>query len=164
MGLIHKMGDGVNTDEIIPGRYNLTTDPAELGRHVFAEVRPGLAASVAQGDVLLAGENFGCGSSREHAPIAILGAGFSCVIAASYARIFFRNAINVGLAILVCPAAVEALEEGDEVTVDLEAGSVIGPGGSTFRAEPLPSFLTRIIAEGGLVPYLRHHELAEIEQ
>lgn len=164
MGRIHQMGNGVNTDEIIPGRHNLTTDPEELGRHVFSEVRPGMAESVQRGDVLLAGENFGCGSSREHAPIAILGAGFSCVVAASFARIFFRNAINVGLPILICPEAHSALTEGDEVTVDLAAGTVSGPDGIVLQAEPLPPFLTRVVAEGGLVPFLRNNQLEEVEE
>src|SRR5205814_1433071 len=111
-----KLGDDVNTDLIIPGRHNLTTDPAELGRHALCEARPDFAPGVRPGDVIVAGTNFGCGSSREHAPLALRGAGIACVVAASFARIFFRNAVNLGLPILVCPTA-RAVAEGADVEV-----------------------------------------------
>lgn len=159
MAQVFKMGDGVNTDEIIAGRHNLTTDREVLGRHVFSEVRPGMAEEIQAGDVLVAGANFGCGSSREHAPIAIAGAGFSCVVASSFARIFFRNAINVGLPVLVCPEASEGLAEGDSIQVDLTAGTITRADGETYQATPLPDFIAQIVNAGGLVPFLRTGEL-----
>ncbi len=118
MGKAWKFGENLNTDEIIPGRFNITTDPQELAKHVFCEIRPDYAENAAAGDIVVGGRNFGCGSSREHAPIAIKGSGVKCVIAPSYARIFFRNAINIGLPILECSASAD-IEEGDELEVDL---------------------------------------------
>ena len=150
------LGDDVNTDEIIPGKFNLTTDPEELGKHVFAEARPGLAENLQVGDVLVGGQNFGCGSSREHAPISLKGAGISCVVAASFARIFFRNAVNVGLRILECPGAVQSLREGDPVCIDHATGKIQNERtGESFQAEPLPPFVAEIASAGGLVPFLR---------
>jgi len=159
MARVFHMGPGVNTDEIIAGRHNLTTDREALGKHVFSEVRPDIAAEVKAGDVLVAGPNFGCGSSREHAPIAIAGAGFSCVVAPSFARIFYRNAINVGLPILICPEAYVSLAEGDSVEVDLHEGTITRSNGDTFQASPLPEFISRIVEAGGLVAYLRTSDL-----
>ncbi len=163
MGRVFRMGSGVNTDEIIAGRHNMTTDRKALGEHVFSEVRPGLAAEVQAGDVLVAGRNFGCGSSREHAPIAIAGAGFGCVVAASFARIFFRNAINVGLPVMICPEACDLLEEGEEIDIDQSAGTLTRKNGEILRGEPLSPFLARIVDAGGLVPFLQNHELSEAE-
>lgn len=159
MARVFCMGDGVNTDEIIAGRHNLTTDREVLGKHVFSEVRPELADIVQAGDILVAGRNFGCGSSREHAPIAIAGAGFACVVATSFARIFFRNAINVGLPVLICPEAHASLHEGDEVQLDLKGGVITTKEGKDLVVSPLPAFITRIVEAGGLVPFLRTNEL-----
>ena len=156
-------GSNLNTDEIIPGRYNLTTDPGELAKHVFCEVRPEYAPGVSKGDVLVAGSNFGCGSSREHAPLAIKGSGVKCVLAVSYARIFFRNAINIGLPILTCPDASE-IEDGAELEVDLVSGLVRDrPSGRNYHCEPLPAFVLTIVAAGGIVPYLRDHDIEELQ-
>lgn len=163
MGRVFRMGDGVNTDEIIAGRHNLTTDRKALGAHVFSEVRPELAGEVQSGDVLVAGRNFGCGSSREHAPIAIAGAGFACVVAASFARIFFRNAINVGLPVMICPEACELLEEGEVIQLDRLAGTLTRKDGRVLRGEPLSPFLARIVDAGGLVPFLQSNELSEAD-
>ena len=160
MSRVFLFGDGVNTDEIIPGRYNLTTDPVELGRHVFSEVRPGLAERIQRGDVIVAGANLGCGSSREHAPLALLGAGVACVVASSFARIFFRNAVNVGLPILECPGADRQLSEGEEVQLDLESGTVrSAETGVLLASRPMPPFVACIAQAGGLVEFLRDHDL-----
>ena len=155
-GKTWKFGDDLNTDEIIPARYNITIVPAELAKNVFCEIRPDYPKGVQPGDVVVGGQNFGCGSSREHAPIAIKGSQAACVIAASFARIFFRNAINIGLPILECPEAVDAIKEGDEVEVDLAAGKVRHLGaGKTFTTAPFPRELQDIIAAGGLMNYAR---------
>jgi 3-isopropylmalate/(R)-2-methylmalate dehydratase small subunit len=155
--------NNVNTDEIIPGRYNITIVPSELAQNVFCELRPDFAPGVQSGDVVVAGKNFGCGSSREHAPIAIKGAGVECIVAESYARIFFRNAINIGLPILTCPDA-GAIEDGDELDVDLEAALIHDrTTGRTYRAQPLPPFVLTIVEAGGIVPYLREHDIEELE-
>jgi 3-isopropylmalate/(R)-2-methylmalate dehydratase small subunit len=149
-------GDNVDTDVIIPARYLLTTDPLELGKHVLEDLDPGFAASVGRGDVLVAGQNFGCGSSREHAPLALKGAGIGAVVAASFARIFFRNAINVGLPIVTCPDAVEALATGDEVALDPETGDLLDLiRDRRFRGERLPDFVTEIVDRGGLIEWVR---------
>lgn len=149
-------GDNVNTDVIIPARYLFTTDAQELARHCLEDLDPRFAAEVRPGDVLVAGRNFGCGSSREHAPIAIKAAGVRCVVAASFARIFFRNAINVGLPILECPEAAAAIRHGDQVEVDLTTGEIRDlTTGQAFRARPLPEFVREIVAAGGLIPYAR---------
>lgn len=149
-------GDNVDTDVIIPARYLTSTDPAELGRHALEDLDPSFAREVSPGDVIVAGRNFGCGSSREHAPLALLGAGVGAVVAASFARIFFRNAINTGLPILVCPEVAASIEHGAEVEVDLEASTVTDvKAGKTYRAEPLPDFVREIVACGGLVEWVR---------
>ena len=158
-----KFGENLNTDEIIPARFNLTIDPQELAKKVFCEIRPDFAPNVQPGDVVVADANFGCGSSREHAPVAIRGAGVQCVIAASFARIFFRNAINLGLPILECPAAAAAIADGDEVEVDLSSGRILDrTSGMDFQAAPLPSFVLKIAEAGGVVNFLREHDIEEL--
>jgi 3-isopropylmalate/(R)-2-methylmalate dehydratase small subunit len=149
-------GDNVDTDVIIPARYLTTTDESELAAHALEDLDPSFASSVRPGDVVVAGVNFGAGSSREHAPIALRGAGVAAVIAASFARIFFRNAINTGLAILTCPEASAGTEDGDELEVDLDAGTVHNmTRDSTWSAEPLPDFVMDIVRSGGLVGWVR---------
>ncbi|MEA2460287.1 MAG: 3-isopropylmalate/(R)-2-methylmalate dehydratase small subunit [Actinomycetota bacterium] len=151
-----KYGDNVDTDVIIPARYLTTTDEAELARHALEDLDPAFAAQVSHGDVVVAGTNFGCGSSREHAPVSLRGAGVGAVIAVSFARIFFRNAINTGLPILVCPEAVHAIDHGDEVAFDASSGEIHDvTKGAIFQAEPLPGSVLSIVAEGGLVPWVR---------
>jgi len=155
-GAVWKYGDNVDTDGIIPARYLNVSTEEELARHCMEDIDPEFAGAVRAGDVIVAGENFGCGSSREHAPLAIKGAGVSCVVARSFARIFYRNGINVGLPILECPQAVEETERGDRLTVNLETGDITNERtGSTYRTTPFPDFLMGIIRAGGLVPYTR---------
>jgi len=145
----------VNTDEIVPAIYLNTTDPAELASHCMEGSDGGkFAREHAEGDVIVAGRNFGCGSSREHAPISIKASGVAAVIAESFARIFFRNAVNIGLPILESLEAAKAIRAGDEVTFDLAAGT-IDTGGKTFRFEPYPEELREIVSAGGLLPYVR---------
>jgi 3-isopropylmalate/(R)-2-methylmalate dehydratase small subunit len=149
-------GDNVDTDVIIPARYLTTTDPDELAKHALEDLDPTFASSVQPGDVVVAGENFGCGSSREHAAICIRAGGASAVVARSFARIFFRNAINTGLPIVVSPEAVDATEAGDTVEVDIEAGTVRNvTKNMTFAVEPLPDFVMDIVRAGGLIPWVR---------
>jgi 3-isopropylmalate dehydratase small subunit len=158
-----KFGENLNTDEIIPARFNLTIDPKELAQKVFCEIRPDFAPNVRPGDVVVADANFGCGSSREHAPIAIRGAEVKCVIAASFARIFFRNAINIGLPILECPAAAAGIVDGDEVEVDLATGRIFNRTQNTeYQAAPLPTFVLKIAEVGGIVNFLREHDIEEL--
>ena len=154
-GTAHKLGDHVNTDLIVPATYLVSNDPVELGLHLMEGYDPGFRARVRPGDIIVAGENFGSGSSREHAPLAIKGAGISCVIASSFARIFFRNAVNVGLPILESPQAAESTEEGDRLRVDLAGGVIENlTGGVRFEVHPYPEFMRRIIDAGGLIDYL----------
>lgn len=156
MGRAWRYGDNVDTDVIIPARYLTTTEESELAEHALEDLDPDFASSARAGDVVVAGANFGCGSSREHAPIALRGTGIAAVVAVSFARIFFRNAINTGLPILVCPEAVLATEDGDELTVDPEAGAVRNETkGAAFTAEPLPPFVLEIVRAGGLIPWVR---------
>ncbi len=155
-GRVHRYGDNVNTDVIIPARYLTTSDVAELAAHCMEDLDAEFVKRVRPGDMIVAGENFGCGSSREHAPLAIKGAGVGCVIAARFARIFFRNAINVGLPALVCPEAAAKIQSGDELVIDLGSGRIENrTQGESYQAEPFPKFLQQIIAAGGLVPYTR---------
>ncbi|GGL67490.1 3-isopropylmalate dehydratase small subunit [Halocalculus aciditolerans] len=148
-------GDDVDTDQIIPSRFLVSSDPADLGAHAFADHRPDFAEGVEPGDFVVAGENFGSGSSREHAPVALRGAGVSGVVARSFARIFFRNAINIGLPLLVCPDA-DRIADGDEVHLDLGDGRVVDhTTGETHDADPLPDFLQSLVDQGGLEPYTR---------
>jgi 3-isopropylmalate/(R)-2-methylmalate dehydratase small subunit len=155
-GRAHVYEDNVNTDVIVPARYLTTSDPDQLAAHCMEDIDPGFVKEVRPGDVMVAGDNFGCGSSREHAPVSIKAAGVSVVIAKSFARIFFRNAINVGLPALTCPKAAADIRDGDEVAVDLAAGRIENlTRGKTYEAEPFPEFLREIIAAGGLVPFTR---------
>lgn len=163
MGTAWKFGENLNTDEIIPARYNLTIDEKELAKNVFCEIKPEFVKKVKPGDVVIAGRNFGCGSSREHAPVAIKGSGAACVIAASYARIFFRNAINIGLPIIESPEAAAEIKEGDEVTVNLSSGEIRDLTiNKTFQARPLPPFILKISEAGGIINFLKEHDLEEL--
>jgi 3-isopropylmalate/(R)-2-methylmalate dehydratase small subunit len=156
-----RYGDNIDTDVIIPARYLTTTDPSELAAHALEDLDPGFAASVQPGDVVVAGSNFGCGSSREHAPVALKGAGVSAVVATSFARIFFRNAINTGLPIVTCPELVEVTESGDELTIDVSGGVVENvTRGLSFTPEPLPAFILEIVNCGGLVEWVRRRNSA----
>ncbi len=151
-----RYGRDIDTDVIIPARYLTATTPEELGPHCLEDLDPEFANKVQPGDIIVAEENFGSGSSREHAPLAIKGCGVSCVIASSFARIFYRNSINVGLPILECPQAVKDVETGHRLRVDLEAGTVENlTTGNKFQAQPFPDFMREIISRGGLVEYVR---------
>ena len=163
MGKAWTFEENLNTDEIIPARYNITIDEKELAKNVFCEVKPEFAKFVKVGDVVVGGNNFGCGSSREHAPIAIKGSGAKCVIAPSFARIFFRNAINIGLPILECKQAADEIKEGDEVQVSLETGQIMNvTSGKKYQALPLPDFVLKIAAAGGIVNFLKEHDIEEL--
>lgn len=153
-GAAHVVGDDVDTDVILPGRYLSLTDPTQLAQHVFEGVDPDFVSRVKPGDIFIAGRNFGSGSSREHAPIGLKALGISCVIAASFARIFYRNAINLGLPILISPEAAHAARPGDQVRVDTDSGT-IEVAGQAFHAQPFPPFVQELIAAGGLVPWVR---------
>lgn len=161
MSRVWLFGDDVNTDEIIPGRYNVTTDPDKLASHVFCEVYPELADTIQPGDVIVAGRNFGCGSSREHAPIAIKASGVEAVVAKSFARIFFRNAINIGLPVIEVPD-LENVVDGAAIQVDLEDGTV-EIDNSVYQSKPLPPFLMAIIDAGGIVNFLHERELVDLQ-
>ncbi len=151
-GTVHKYGDDVNTDVIIPARYLNTASHAELASHCMEDIDRDFVKTVKPGDIIVAGKNFGCGSSREHAPIAIRASSVSCVIARSFARIFFRNSINIGLPILECPAAAEEIDGGDDVEVDFDGGVIrAATTGKSYRAQPYPPFLQNIIRAGGLL-------------
>ncbi len=151
-GTVHKYGDHIDTDAIIAARYLNTTDPDELAQHCMQDIDPEFVSRVKRGDVIVAGRNFGCGSSREHAPIAIKAAGVSAVIAASFARIFYRNALNIGLPIIECPECVERVNAGDKVTVDTDEGTITDhTTGETFRFAPLSGIAAELVAAGGLV-------------
>ncbi len=153
-GRAHVYGDNVDTDVIIPARYLTTSVAAELAEHCMEDIDPQFVQTMKPGDIIVAGENFGCGSSREHAPVAIKTAGVSCVIAKSFARIYFRNSINIGLPALVCPEATAHIRAGDELSIDLAAGRIENlTQKQTYQAEPFPDFLQQIIAAGGLVAY-----------
>ena len=163
MGKAWTFEDNLNTDEIIPARYNITIDEKELAKNVFCEGKPDYPRMVKPGDVVVGGNNFGCGSSREHAPIAIKGSGATCVIAASFARIFFRNAINIGLPILECRPAAEEIKEGDNVEVSLDTGIIRNlTSGKTYQANPLPDFVLKIAAAGGMVNFLKQHDIEDL--
>lgn len=161
-GTVHRYGRDIDTDVIIPARYLNTSDPAELAKHCLEDLDTEFVNNVQPGDIIVADENFGCGSSREHAPVAIKASGISCVIAANFARIFYRNAINIGLAILECPAASAEIENGDEVTVDFDTGVITDvTKGTTYQAEPFPPFIKDMIARGGLMASLKAKEAAK---
>ena len=154
-GKAWKFGDDVDTDTIIPAIYLNTTDPKELAAHCMEVAVPGFAGKVTPGDIMIAGKNFGCGSSREHAPIAIKAAGVSCVIARSFARIFYRNAINIGLPILECEEGALKIEEGDEIEADLASGTITNlTKEEMYKSRPFPEFMQRIISAGGLMSYV----------
>ena len=155
-GTAHRYGRDVDTDVIIPARYLNTSDPVELGRHCLEDLDAAFVQKVQSGDILVADENFGCGSSREHAPISIKAAGVSVVIAKSFARIFYRNAINTGLPIMEAPEAVDGINDGDKVTVDADLGVITNQTtGRIFQAQPFPPFIKNIIESGGLVESVR---------
>lgn len=155
-GKVHRYGDNVDTDVIIPARYLNTSNANELAAHCMEDIDPLFAGSARPGDILVAGRNFGCGSSREHAPLAIKACGISCVIASSFARIFYRNALNIALPILECRDAAEGISDGDEVEIDFEAGRICNlTTGQSFAAEPFPPFMLKLIAAGGLAAYLK---------
>jgi 3-isopropylmalate/(R)-2-methylmalate dehydratase small subunit len=153
-GKAHIFGDNVNTDEIIPAQYLNTNDPTELGRHCMEGANKNFAKKVTKGDIIIAGRNFGCGSSREHAPISIKACGVSCVIAGSFARIFYRNAINTGLAIVTSPEAANGIKNGDRLEVDTKKGVIKNvTGKKEYKSETYPSFIEKIIKKGGLLSH-----------
>ena len=155
-GKVHKYGDHIDTDVIIPARYLATQDEKELASHCMEDIDTSFVTKVHPGDIMVGGWNFGCGSSREHAPIAIKASGISCVIAKTFARIFYRNAINIGLAILECEAASDGIQDGDQVSVDFDTGVITNETrGETYQAEPFPPFLKDMIQKGGLMASLR---------
>ena len=157
-GTVFKYGDNIDTDVIIPARYLNTQNPQELAAHCMEDIDKTFIQRVQPGDIMVGGENFGCGSSREHAPLAIKTAGVSCVIAKSFARIFYRNAINIGLPILECPAASEAIANGDTVAVVFDTGLITDETtGQTLQAAPLPTFIQKIITAGGLLNSLKEN-------
>lgn len=155
-GKVYKFGNDIDTDAIIPARYLNTFDPAELASHCMEDADPQFPAKVQAGDIIVAEKNFGCGSSREHAPIAIKAAGVSCVVAKSFARIFYRNAVNIGLPILECPEAIDAINEGDQLEVELASGKITNlRTGAAYQAAPFPPFMQQIMDKGGLIEYVR---------
>ncbi len=155
-GRTFRYNDNVNTDEIIPARYLNSTDSAELASHCMEDIDTEFVKKMTPGDIIVAGLNFGCGSSREHAPIAIKASGVSCVIAKTFARIFYRNSINIGLPILECPEAVDGISDGDMIEVDLESGRIENlTTGKQYKAKPFPPFMQQLISAGGLINYAR---------
>lgn len=159
LGHVFKYGDNVDTDVIIPARYLNSSDPAELAQHCMEDIDADFVKQVQAGDIIVADKNFGCGSSREHAPIAIKAAGVSCVIAETFARIFYRNAINIGLPIIECPEAAKGIEEGDQVEVDFDSGKIYNRTKNTeFQGQPFPEFMQKIISSGGLIKYINNEK------
>ena len=155
-GSVHKYGDHIDTDVIIPARYLNTADHKELAAHCMEDIDKDFVNNVKEGNLIVAGVNFGCGSSREHAPIAIKASGVSCVIAKTFARIFYRNSLNIGLPILACPEACDAIESGDEVSGDFDKGIITDiTKGVSFKAQPFPEFIQNIISKGGLLASLK---------
>ena len=155
-GKVWKFEDNVDTDQIIPARYLNTSDPAELASHVMEDADPSFPGKVKAGDIIVGGENFGCGSSREHAPVAIKAAGVQAVIAKSFARIFYRNAINIGLPILESKEAAEEISEGDEVIIDLASGEIVNSKtGKAYSSAPFPDFMRELIDAGGLINWVK---------
>lgn len=154
-GSVFKYGDNVDTDVIIPARYLNSSDPAELAKHCMEDIDKEFIHQVKPGDIIVANKNFGCGSSREHAPIAIKAAGVSCVIAETFARIFYRNAINIGLPIIECPEASKDIEAGDQVEINFDTGEIRNQTkGTTYQGQAFPEFMQKLIAAGGLVNYI----------
>ena len=163
-GKVFKFGDNVDTDVIIPARYLNAPSPAELAQHCMEDIDAEFVKKVQKGDIMVGGANFGCGSSREHAPIAIQASGIECVIAASFARIFYRNAINIGFPILECPEAAANIKEGDQVSVDYATGIIVNETtGEKFQAAAFPEFVGNIIGKGGLLKYLKARQDAKEE-
>jgi 3-isopropylmalate/(R)-2-methylmalate dehydratase small subunit len=161
-GTVFAFGSNVDTDVIIPARYLNTSEPSELAKHCMEDIDKSFVDKVQEGDVIVAGQNFGCGSSREHAPISIRACGVACVIAKSFARIFYRNAINIGLPILESPEAAEEIQEGDKVRVDFDTGIITNETtGKTYQAAPFPAFVTEIIQNGGLLNSLKVRGIAK---
>ncbi|AEC01555.1 3-isopropylmalate dehydratase small subunit [Parasphaerochaeta coccoides] len=161
-GKVFRYGDDIDTDVIIPARYLTTTDPVELASHCMEDIDKGFVASVKKGDIMVADKNFGCGSSREHAPIAIKASGISCVIARTFARIFYRNALNIGLPILECPDACAGITAGDDVEVDFDKGTITNlTTGASWNAEPFPPFMQNLIAAGGLAAYMKEQKIEQ---
>jgi 3-isopropylmalate/(R)-2-methylmalate dehydratase small subunit len=164
MGKAYKYGDNVDTDVIIPARYLNTSDPAELAKHAMEDIDAEFAKTVSPGDVIVAGSNFGSGSSREHAPLALKTAGVTAVIATSYARIFYRNSFNIGFPILESAEAAEAIDAGVEIQIDFSKGVIVNKTkGETYAAEPLPEFMSNLIGSGGLVEYVRSRNASSME-
>ena len=158
-GRVFKYGDNVDTDVIIPARYLNSSDPAELATHCMEDIDKDFVKKVEKGDIIVADKNFGCGSSREHAPLAIKAAGVSCVIAETFARIFYRNAINIGLPIIECPEASRGIEDGDEVEVDFDTGVITNKTkGTSFQGQAFPEFMQKIIKAEGLVNYINSQQ------
>jgi 3-isopropylmalate/(R)-2-methylmalate dehydratase small subunit len=156
VGKVWKFGDNIDTDAIIPARYLNTFDPDQLAGHCFVDFAPEFGEQVKPGDIIVAGGNFGCGSSREHAPAALSAKGISVVVAASFARIFYRNSFNTGMPILECPEAVETTDQGDILAVDTDSGSIVNQTKNlTFKAQPIPPFMQELIADGGLIPHIK---------
>lgn len=163
-GKVFKYGDNVDTDVIIPARYLNSPSAQELAKHCMEDIDAAFATTVQPGDIMVGGANFGCGSSREHAPMAIQASGIRCVIAASFARIFYRNAINIGFPILECPEAAQAIHSGDQVSVDFDTGLIRNETtGETYQAVAFPAFIQRIIEHGGLLPYLKARQDEEVK-
>lgn len=161
-GKAWKFGEDVNTDEIIPARYLSLSDPEKLAEHVMEDADPEFPSKVRPGDIIVAGKNFGCGSSREHAPVAIKGAKVSCVIAKSFARIFFRNSFNMGLMIFESPSAVDGIEEGHTLEVDPDEGTIRNMDtGKVFKVTPIPPFMKQLVQDGGLIAHIRKQSSAE---
>ncbi len=155
-GRAHSFGDNIDTDAIIPARYMVTSEPAELAKHVMEDADPDFAKKARRGDVIVAKKNFGCGSSREHAPVAIKAAGVSCVIAKSYARIFYRNAFNTGLPIFESSDAPDKIRPGDELTVDMNTGEITNlTKNEKYTAAPIPEFMQKLLADGGLMASIK---------
>lgn len=156
-GRVFKFGSNVDTDVIIPARYLNVPDPAELAKHCMEDIDKEFVNKVSEGDIIVADKNFGCGSSREHAPISIKAAGVSCVIAETFARIFYRNAINIGLPIIECPEAAKGIEEGDQVEVDFDSGMIYNKTkGTEYKGQAFPEFMQKIISNGGLINYINN--------
>ena len=159
-GIVHKYGDNVDTDVIIPARHLNTADHKELASHCMEDIDADFVNKVKQGDIMVGGENFGCGSSREHAPIAIKASGIDCVIAKTFARIFYRNSINIGLPILECPEASEKIDAGDKVSIDFDTGIITNETkNETYKALPFPDFIKDIMAKGGLIAQISAGDL-----
>lgn len=158
-GRVFKFGSNVDTDVIIPARYLNVPDAEDLAKHCMEDIDKEFVHKVSKGDIIVADKNFGCGSSREHAPIAIKAAGVSCVIAETFARIFYRNAINIGLPIIECPEAAKGIEEGDQVEVDFDSGKIYNRTKNTeFQGQPFPEFMQKIISSGGLIKYINNEK------